>query len=362
MDSRRNNLGAQSLLVPAYGCETPDEAKEYLNHASSHQLDYSRPVVIRGERNLKFYVTIAGYWHDISTNALQVNQIQEEQEDINTLWVKFRKQCDFRPGYPVCLMAEGRLKYNCQIDSTGLPNRIRQLMNGQRDCYATWQREDGLLFCTVTTLNEQSGLIVIHAARSGRGAVYARTAILDRNGHLAGYLVVRVRLEFKVLCNDPNKDDVIKVKIGRTVTREGVDEDPRDSDIDDDQWKQLMARAQQGFFSSGCQCLPDEVESERRMVIEQVARFNEDAGMAQGQRFHDLVETISWQDALRMVSESWQLEVVRRFHLQSSVQQSSVQPPCRTLLDMILQHDCQEERREELIKLARALVDLQDCF
>lgn len=358
MDDKRNNLGAQSLLVPARGCETTGEAKEYSLFASRHQLTNSRPAMVQGERNRRFYVTMPGYWYDISTNILQVKQVQEDQEDVNTFCISLRRQCDPMPGYPVCLMASGRLKYDCQMDIDGLPDWVRRLMNGQRDCYASWQRDDGLPFCAVTTLNEPSGPVVVHANRSGRGAVYARTAVLGRSGQPVGYSVVRVRLEFEVLDNGPNKDEKLKVKIGRTVTREGVDESPHVNGMDaDDQWKQLMAQAQQGFFMSGCQCLPDEVESDRLSIVDQVAKLKMDNEMVQRPRFSDLAAALSWQDALKMINELWQMEVVRRVHLQSAVQ-----PPCRTLLDMIQQHDCQEKRREELRKMALVLVDLQDCF
>lgn len=335
---KRTNLGAQSLLVPAHGFDSMGEAKEYWRLASCHQLDYSHPAIILGERNRKVYVTMPGYWFDTNTHVLQAKQDGTE-EHVSTLLIELRSQCDPRPGYPICLLASGRLKYNCQMGADSLPSWVRWLTNGQRDCYACWQQADGRPFCVVARLNSQPGSVAIHAARAGRGAAYARTAVLDRSGQLVGYSVVRARLEFSVLSKDPNKDDMLKVKIGRTVTREEAGDSPHINGLAlDEQWKQLMAQAQQGFLSSGCQCLPDEVESDRLSIVDQVAKFKADAELAPGQRFRDLVGTLSWQDALKLVGELWQMEVVRRVHLQPAVQ-----PQGRALWDMIQRLDCQEK-------------------
>ncbi|MDD5726411.1 MAG: hypothetical protein PHC53_03315 [Patescibacteria group bacterium] len=354
MDDKRRNLRAQSLLVPAYGFDSAGEARVYLQTASGHQLNYSCPAVVYGEKNRRHYVTIPGYWFETSTDILRATQVRGAEEEVNKFQIDLRKQDGLGLVDPICLLASGHLRFNCQMDTSGLPGWVMRLTNGQRSCYACWQQADGSPFSKLATITPKGGPIILHAARSGRGGVYARTAILDQRGHLAGYLVIRVRLEFQLLKD--NLGDLLELKIGRTVTREGLDESPSANGLAlEGQWKYLMSQAQQGFMKGNGEYLPREVDVERRLIIDQITKFRKDAEMAQGSRFRDLVDTLPWQDVLRMVSEPWQLEVVRRVHLQSAA-------PCRTLLDMLLEHDCQDERREELRKMALALVDLQDCF
>ncbi|MHB8830650.1 MAG: hypothetical protein ACYC44_00830 [Patescibacteria group bacterium] len=361
MDDKRRNLRAQSLLVPAYGFDSAGEARVYLMSIygqqppyKTHQLSYSCPAVVHGEKNHRHYVTVPGYWFETSTDILRATQVRRAEEEVYTIQIDLRKHDYLGLVDPICLLASGHLRFNCQMDTSGLPGWVMRLMNGQRSCYACWQQTDGSPFSKLATITPHGRPIILHAARSGRGGVYARTAILDQGGHLAGYLVIRVRMEFQILKYD--QAYLLDLKTGRTVTREGLDESPSANGLAlEGQWKYLMSQAQQGFMKGNGEYLPREVNVERQMIIDQIAKFRKDAEMAQGSRFRDLVDTLSWQDALRMVSEPWQLEVVRRVHPQSAA-------PCRTLLDMLLEHDCQDERREELHKMALALVDLQDCF
>ncbi len=130
-------------------------------------------------------------------------------------WIRLAYKGSDKPegSYNVALLVEGqRQRYSRWSHRTRKhPKWWYRLSDGQFDCCAVWGRKDG------TTLG--NGFVVddltrfYAAARSARGAIYARRTNFDDNGAPNGYTTGLILVEFSILDKDPAKDDMLKVEV-----------------------------------------------------------------------------------------------------------------------------------------------------
>ena len=178
-----------------------------------------------------------------------------------------------------------------------------------------------------------------YTARSGCAVVYARETVFDDNALPRGEEVNVMLLTFSIKSKDPAKDDVMKVdcqKLADFSLEQWPNLDPG--------WLKLIEIAQSGF-DRFCKPIPEAEETRRLAFLEQIRK-----GKDEGSAFRTRVSALDWQDALRLVQEPWQLEVVVSVHCGTRFDEIPQRFSTNSdrVSKMLKLHECEETRRKDL--------------
>jgi hypothetical protein len=351
-----------SFLVPCYGFDTPEAAEAYAGS----------PEFFAGNRIFgpddAFAPLYRGRWSYVPRMSAQHGRWLTTElvgRDARFAagkpsWEMLRgKDTPKRAGaYNVALLVEGRRQFfRCHRHTTKHPKWWYRLADGDRDCFSVWSRCDG---------GEIRGAMVVdastrmYAARSARGVIYAREMRFDNSGKPSGFRTTLVRVEFSILDRDPARDDMLRVQVSDQVCfsdNPGKPEEPSLHGLDD-VWTGLIDRAR-GGFERWCQPVPNPVESWRQLFIAQRDKAEADRRTYDGTSFGDRVKGMDWQEALRLVQEPWQLQVVIGAHCNSRFDESPgyYDANYNRVGKMLATHDCSPERRQELLKMVADYVE-----
>lgn len=354
-----------SFLVPCYGFES---AEAGVACAQDGEFRYAHRIP-RGDSAFAPFVTRRAWYlpraaasgtYDWSAAELLARERSRAERPI---WEKLRDRGVEKPptAYNVALLIEGpRQFYRYVHQTTKHPKWWYRIAEGRRDCYAAWGRRDVPEFGGGARANECE----VYAARSGRGALYARTLFFDNAGQLRNYETRLTCVEFTILDRDSAKDAMLRVQLVSQQHCWSMDASaPGEPYLDglDPVWCALIERARQGF-EQHCKPIPDGVEAWRKMFLEQRAKADADLRAPLNQCFAERIRDIDWQDALRMVEEPWQLAEVIRRHAGSKFDET---PNCydanyNRVHRMLTQHDCTDERRAMLQKMVSDFVEPSD--
>lgn len=353
----------RSFLVPCYGFEDPQTAREYRNSRSFREDnriygDDFAPIFARGLSYVPRIGADSGHW--LTTEVVPPSN-EFRPRSSKPVWDKLRGKETSKPrgSYNVALLVQGpREFYRDHRRTTKHPKWWHMIADGTKECFTAWGRKN--------TPDAGSSLITndstrVYAARSGRGVIYARETEFDNLGNPSGFRVELVRVEFTILDRDPAKDDMMRVELFQQTSWSS---EPHISEDLDAVWHVLIDRARTGF-ERWCQPVPAEVEKWRQLFVDQHQKRLADSNDYSGDSFANRVSKMDWQDALRAVEEPWQLAIVASYHgrrPEFSSDGGAYTIPYETVPTMIERHDCTEERRDELRQMIRDYVEPADSM
>lgn len=334
-----------SFLVPCCAFKDSKVAENYWRNQNPIFDDVFAPI----SRGNSAYVPLMGArWGKWLVTEL----VRHDANYCKPIWEVLRAKSTPRPNnsFNVALLVEGRRQYfRCQHHTTKHPKWWYKIAEGNKDCFAVWDRKDN---------SEPNGATTrIFAARSGRGVIYAREAEFDNSGKPSGFRTELVRIEFSFFDSNPAKDDMLRVQLSRQTSWSS---EPHISGDLDPVWIKLIERARSGF-ERWCKPIQPKVEEWRQFFIGQ--REKAEVDRASSASFSSRVEKMkSWQEALRAVEEPWQLAIVASRHGRRSEFSSDgvYSIPYETVPEMIRRHDCSEERRAELMQMIKDYVEPSD--
>lgn len=265
--------------------------------------------------------------------------------------------------YNVALMVEGHRQYSSwQRHTNKHPKWWYRLADGTRDCVTVWGRHDSAELTGGITLNHSTRL---YAARSGRGVVYTRRTLFDNEGRPEGSTSGIVLLEFSILDRDPAKDDMLKIQLvaSRSSLSYGANKHT-EAPVEglDRVWQDLVVKAQNAF-DRFCKPVSDETEQWRVRFLEQRDKLRENHRAFHSEAtFTNSIKGLSWQEALQMVQEPWQLKVVIDQHCHSQFDSSPHRADSTgsRVGRMLSSFDCDQTRRDELQGMLRDFVEPMD--
>jgi len=359
-----------SFLVPCLGFSTADQLLAEV--ARDKEGEESRQLFAIGGRAcfLPLFSGRCSYLPYNRGDGLEVQSLLSGDPRLQLgkpSWARLWDKDAAKPegAYNVALMVEGRRQFSTwQRRTNRRPQWWYRLSDGFHDCATAWSRHDGA---------EQSGNITIDAtthlfaARSGRGAIYTRRAQFDSEGQLDGFKTGLVLVEFSILDRDPSKDDMLKIQLVASRTALSYKPDawaePNVEDLDP-VWQALTERAR-NIFERFCKPVSDEVEQWRLSFLDQREKFRAQrrASIAAA-TFLDGIKALSWQEALQVVQEPWQLKVVIDHHchteFDSSVHRSDTN--ASRVGTMLSRFECDAERRIELLRMVSDFVAPMDSL
>jgi hypothetical protein len=355
-----SNTECRSFLVPSYGFENLIDAMSYWkgpmfppkDSRIFSARDAFEPVSMAGKAYVPRMSATYGRW--LASELVGVSRIGNGKP----IWEMLRSRDEPRPAnsYNVALLVDGRRQFSrIRQQTTKFPKWWYRISDGDKDCFAVWGRQDGREFGGAAT---DDGTAHLYTARSGRGVIYSCETVFDRAGNPTDLRTELVRIEFSILDRDPMKDDMLRVCVSQQF----------DSSFDghlrfmsgtlDELWITLMKRAHAGFERS-CVTVRPETEAWRKHFIEQREKFESDR-LKYADSFAERTEDMDWQEALRLVTEPWQLQCVISAHASNpQFYDSPGYPGTRStnVSNMLAAHDCTEERREALWKMVADYVE-----
>jgi hypothetical protein len=333
-----------SFLVPAYGFDTGEHAEAYKAQLAGS----SYAPLFRRDRHfyVPYFGTIGDPWD--TTKVLELPRFDGKES-----YTMLRRVEDTMPegAYDVCLLIQGPRKFFLHRRYTVKhPDYWYRLSQGQRDCYAVWERTDGNPVPGAMRLNDY---VTGSATKSGRGVIYAQVVSFNNEAEATAIYQIIVGVEFGLRTKDPRKDSRLVVKSWKRQREFKIGQDvvlDDRSDVDKD-WMPLVQRAKEGW-DKHCIMVPEDIESWRAWFVDQRQKK-----MAEMPEYKDpyrvKVRRLDWQDALRDVQEAWQLEVVIAEHRDSRFDSMPLHHDTRGTRwnNMLKQHGCSDERRKELQKM-----------
>jgi len=231
----------QSFLVPAYGFEEYKKGIEYWGKIDMHTGSVFTPV----SGPDKLYVPHASFRHSRWYTTALLGNTAERREDKNEgIWDVLRSKDTPKPisAYNVALLVHGPRKFfrTCQKTDNG-SKRQHRVAEGEKYCFATWGRKDDPRIGCFMFIDETTRILV---ARSGRGVLYSREIGFDNENKPSGFCHHLICVEFTIYDHNPEKDDMLRVKIVRTTS---WSENPHFPESVDKVWNVLIKRARAGF-------------------------------------------------------------------------------------------------------------------
>ena len=263
--------------------------------------------------------------------------------------------------FNVCLLVDGPRQYCVYYPHTSKhPDFWYSLHMGNRDCFAVWGRSNGEAIGKEHPLDGENRVV---AASSGRGVIFARTAHFSNSGEPTGFKTIMIKLEFCVRDKNTSKDDMLKVQTYSHMAVTNIGEPAHDfaKEEDDNGWKILVERAQQGF-ALYCETVPKEIDNWRKFFIEQKAKFTNDLMTLDGSSYRDRVKKMHWDEALKTVFAPWQLLVTVKTHCDARFNECDRRNSANStrVEKMLARHKCSPARREELKAMVENFVQPAD--
>jgi len=353
-----------SFLVPSYGFETADQAlgfaasPDFFKNTQSCGPDDCYAPVIRGRSSYVPRVSAGSCrWH--------VSELVGSRPRFGNrpIWDVLRGKDTPKPegAYNVALLVDGKRQFfRHHHHTTKHPKWWFRISSGQRDCFAVWSRKDGVEIGGGMPVDDCTRIL---AARSGRGVIYACTTRFDNSGKPCGFQTELVRVEFSILDRDDAKDDMLRLEVNGSVGWSDDPESPGEPWLDkaDRIWVQLVEKAIAGF-RKWCRPVPESVDQWRQSFLDQRARADTDSRTYDGSSFRDRIKPMDWQEALRLVQEPWQLQVVVGAHCNSHFDESGgcFDANYNRVGRMLDQHECSSERKAELQQMIADFVEPSD--
>jgi hypothetical protein len=370
-----SEMDTKSFMVPCYGFNDPAAGAAYAEGETEYRnrIFENNPIYDRGTEFAPLYQGRAYYvprngarrcaeWFVPELMTHNLHKLQDK-----AAWRVLRAQTTPTPSggaYNVALLVAGRRRFPLPYqDPRNAPKWWRRLSSGERDCFAEWAHTDGRRFSNVVT--SAANATRIYASRSALGVLYARTTTFNLYGNPSGFRTEIICLEFAILDHNPARDNVIKVQIAAQLNVEG---EPSLSGLDDI-WKKLIISARAGF-EDHCLPVPPATEEWRKFFLEQRDKADAErnkyiAAIGQyvsGPSFHRDIRDMTWQQALDLVQEPWQLQLIIEVHCNARFDETpnrydSTGTRVRRMLEM---YDCTPERRAQLDQMIADYVEPAD--
>ena len=191
---------------------------------------------------------------------------QQQEEELPQRWEVLRPKKRTKPsgGQLVCLMIGGQRQFLRQTKRDRFtPPDIQTFNSGWKDCYAAWCRPNGDPFQPVAVFGSDPTDPTrpdkrIFAARSGRGALYAATPILNAQGTESGFEIRLFLIEFSVFDKSEGKADLLHLvkttQFCMPAQLHGCSTPKNPAELTclqhlDSVWLQLAEQAWRGFLS-----------------------------------------------------------------------------------------------------------------
>ncbi len=366
-----------SFLVPAYGFRDLEQARGYRKVAYEGRI-LMPPQTLKGQYcNAPSYVMIPGWWMDsLGTSMLTDRPVYRSDLTWSSeRWETLHKVGQDKPngGYLIGLMVEGRRQYfRHTTEKRHVPEWVRRLNSGSRDCYAVWSRTDGSEFDVTSYFQDDRGRMKnLYVGRSGRGAIYAATTVFNNAGKAIGNEARLLLIEFAILDKDASRDSVLRLtwraQSHYFAQKNTVDTFPM-NDLShrelDNNWIALANRARDGFIINRCKTADPDLVDYGVFMTHQIELIAADKSKPYGERFTDRIEQMDWQEALRNCREPWQLEtVVHHFRNRDEFMEvpgAYDGTPATRVGNMLRAHTCDDLRREQLSRWIRNFVAPRD--
>lgn len=322
-DPRLNEMSElRRVLLPVLGFNSRDDAERYMDEAFQSLV---QPQAIADFDHGIGYVMMPGWWTNLEAQMLAESHSLNRRSP-NQIWEKIwdagkpKPRDNDRPAFTTVLCIGGRRQWyrHHARDRAHDPWFWKRIDTGHRDCFVAFARRDGSLldpFRVIDNgqLNGGRQSKTVSAARSGRLAIYAATTVYNRDGSIDGNEMRLLLAEFAVLDRDSRKDDMLRVQIVAQSHR-FADPDAHIPEIDlsgrdlDESWLRLANEARNGFIR---ECAPAVHENEeyRRFHLRQRQGRETNDKLPYGQRFEDRLEGLSWEQAVELVREPWQMAI-----------------------------------------------------
>jgi hypothetical protein len=126
-------------------------------------------------------------------------------------------------------------------------------------------------------------------------------------------------------------------------------------------WNRLIEAARAGFKEQ-CHALPQEVESWRAAFVDQRAQLRAEFDNFSDSSFRQRIDKIDWREALTLVEEAWQLQVVINRHCGNQFNSSMGRddPTSSRVWEMLRRYECSPERLNELQQMVTDFVAPND--
>lgn len=338
-----------SLLVPVYGFGSMEKAVQYREQTQDQRCSQMEKNIYYNQQHSKYYVPIPECGGLPAIGLMEVSRVLTGERRFT-----LRRRQDPKPpeAYTAIMLMFGLRRFDYVCRDSDAPSWVRRISSGERDCFAAWVRNDGQFLHRTTLCSIQGEEFRVHIARSARGLVYARRLVLGERGHVEGQASRTVGLSLTIFDKHPDKDDVLSLQ---TFALDDHDWPAADPSIkltvhQDAVWRGLAHRVLAGFKQE-CSAWPEDAEVQRRLVICQQARAREDARLPAQAGFYELIHQVGWQDALSLVEEPWQMEMVCRVYgeRRKHYDINGARLPAEVIKALIDKAGFAEERRSELL-------------
>ncbi|MBU2566049.1 hypothetical protein KKG46_00640 [Patescibacteria group bacterium] len=351
-----------AILIPAWGFETQELAKSHVQKIKDKRGNDAFDL-LQSEQTGKCYLP------RIDCNDLRWDYSSHIVADPRitppTYWHTLRRMERPKPqgGYNVLLAITGqRQYYHTHRQSTRHSGLWQRLSEGKKDCFAAWVRSDNqpLGGC----LSEDDDSLRICTTRSARGVIFSREAKFDNDGNLTSHDWIAIFILAGILDKNPMKDDMLRIQTIRRHIYGTPDYEPSREDLLHDldpEWIPALDSAIAGFRAS-CKPISLRLDRWRRMYQNQIKALQEDGRKPYGQSFKETIRTIDWQEALNLVEQPWQLEVVieQKCNSDFSDAKGFYDPNYILVRNMLKRYQCSDERRNVLQQMVDEFVQIRD--
>lgn len=337
-----------SLLVPVYGFGSMEKAVQYREQTQDQRCSQMEKNIYYNQQHGKYYVPIPECGGLPAIGLMEVSRVLTGERRFT-----LRRRQDPKPkeAYMAIMLMFGLRRFDYVCRDSDVPSWVRRISSGERDCFAAWVRNDGQFLHRTTLRSTQGEEFRVHIARSARGLVYARRLVLGERGHVEGQASRTVGLSLTIFDKHPDKDDVLSLQTFALDDHDWPAADPaiKLTVNQDAVWRGLAQQVLAGFKQE-CTAWPAQSEARRRLIFCQQARAREDARLPAQAGFYELVNQVSWQDALSLVEEPWQMEIVCRVYGERRNHPgiNGARLPTEVVSALIDKTDFSEERRAEL--------------
>jgi hypothetical protein len=248
-------LDTASFLIPCYGFSDPEIGAAYAEQQTALRVESSQPgdntfaPLYRDGTYFMPRLNLLPVRPNMWQNSWLVSHLMScnsHRPDAEPIWKVLRDKSVPMPvgARNIMLLVRGRRRFRLPyFDYTpGTSKLWHQLSTGERDCFAIWEKMSGLLF--EGGMPGEANSTFIHAGRSGRGVLYAKTTTYDLDGHPNGFRTEVVCVQFSILEKDSTKDDLLKLQISARLSWGDGTVNYEDWDIG---WRQLVTQAQANF-------------------------------------------------------------------------------------------------------------------
>lgn len=295
-------LASGRLVVPAYGFDDVAHAERYL--AAVGQTidggDRRRTVIRAGSRvYVERDIGMTEYSMDLVPFCGQQRDPRHRQP-----WPILRRSDSPKPdgAYHALLLPEGRRETHWYGNRKRAAPWVKHAQSGPWDVAVAWERGDGN---GLGAVYENDGLRV-YAARSARGVMIARRAVIGPAGQVERYVTETWLMTLDVLDRKAGDDDLVRPHF---EVQSFVDEDP----VDVTTYRERVAAAAQPCFDRAAtifrhRCgaaLPRGMDAHLLFFQEQNAAARSRAGDA----FRESIRDLDFRAALDRCQEPWQLEI-----------------------------------------------------